>query len=62
MERAPDEHNLVGNVSFYGSQNVRANARAFDHGDGAFDDDALTGKSLVEWPGSRLFAVGVPFG
>ncbi len=42
VERAPDEHNRVRNVSFSGSQDVGANARAFDPGDGVFDDDALT--------------------
>ncbi len=62
MERAPDEHNRVRNAGFSGSQDVRANARAFDPGDGVFDVDALTGKSLVEWPVLRLFAIGAPFG
>ena len=62
VERAPDEHNRVRNAGFSGSQNVSANARAFDPGDGVFHDDSFTCQAFVEWPVSRLFAVGSPFG
>ena len=62
MKRAADEHDFVIHAGFSNPQDVAANARAFYPGNGVFDNDTFAGESLVEWPVSRLFAVGSPFG
>ena len=61
VECATDKHDLVGKSRFSGSQNVGANARAFDPGNGVLHDDSFTCQAFVEWPVSRLFTVGSPF-
>ena len=62
MKGAADEHDLVGEAGFSGSQNGRANARAFNPGNGVFHDDSSACQAFVEWPVSRLFTIGPPFG
>ena len=62
VECATDKHDLVGKIRFSGSQNVGADARAFDPGNGVLHDDLFTCQAFVEWPVSRLFPIGSPFG
>ena len=58
---APDEHCLVGKSGFSGSQNICANAGAFDSRNGMLNDDSFARKALVEWLVSRFFTIGSSF-
>ena len=49
MKCTPDKHCLVGEGGLPGSQNICANAGAFDTRNGMFDNDAFARKALVEW-------------